>query len=405
MKNDQNIQYQPIKLVYFNPGSRQHCLKWLSDLNYKPVHFSAKGNPVFNAEVMSMSDIPETKLLAEYFKLSKDYGQLYMGKKSILKKTIDGVIRHRCQTLGTNTGRMAHSDPNLGQVPAIKEFRELFKAPKGFKIVGADMDAQELRIFADLLYPYDNGIYANAVLSGKKEDKTDIHSLNQKVANLKTRDEAKTMIYAILYGASAIKIGYSIAPEGFRLNDITPSELEIVKHRKIAHRAKLIDNKPYFPISENIYIPITEDLIHRGIHGLRIMKLFENKTIGYMDLKNKLMKEAESGYIKGIDGRFLPVRSAHSALNLRCQGTAATITKIWIGETYRLVRKNKMKFGRDFRPLAIIHDEQQAAVREEIADEFGNCFVEAAMTINKIIPLNIPMAASYKIGDTWYDTH
>ena len=35
----------------------------------------------------------------------------------------------------------------------------------------------------------------------------DIHSANQRMANLKTRDQAKTFLYALIYGAGAEKIG------------------------------------------------------------------------------------------------------------------------------------------------------------------------------------------------------
>jgi DNA polymerase I-like protein with 3'-5' exonuclease and polymerase domains len=400
--------YQPIKQVYFNPGSRNHCRKWLSERGWIPEQFTSKGNAVFNAEVMAKSTLPECQLLKEYFKYAKDYGQLANGKNSIIKNLrSDNTISHNCISIGANTGRMSHSSPNLGQSISTEEYRELFIAPKGFKVVGADMEAQELRVLAHLLYPYDNGIYAKMVLDGKKEDKTDIHSVNQRIAKLDSRDQAKTMIYAILYGASVIKIGYSIAPDDLVLKDISVVEDDIVRNRKIARRTKLIEGNRYFPIDENTYIPVNESLIHKGVYGLRTVKLFEARTIGYRRLLEDLKAEVEdrNNFIIGIDGRYLNVRSSHSALNLKCQGAAAIITKVWLTKFYNLVAKEKFVFGRDFRPLAVIHDEIQTAVIDKYSETFGEMLKEAATLVQKELNLYVPMEANYKIGDNWWQTH
>lgn len=37
------------------------------------------------------------------------------------------------------TGNCTHSTPNIAQIPAVKEFRELFTAPTGYVLVGADL--------------------------------------------------------------------------------------------------------------------------------------------------------------------------------------------------------------------------------------------------------------------------
>lgn len=54
---------------------------------------------------------------------------------------------------------------NLAQIPADKSFRSLFTAPEGYSFVGADLANIEVRILAHYLYPYDDGKYAQAVLS------------------------------------------------------------------------------------------------------------------------------------------------------------------------------------------------------------------------------------------------
>ena len=75
------------------------------------------------------------------------------------------------------------------------------RAGDGYKLVGCDASGLELRMLAHYLAFYDGGEYAKTVIEG------DIHSLNQEAAGLETRDQAKTFIYAFLYGAGDAKIG------------------------------------------------------------------------------------------------------------------------------------------------------------------------------------------------------
>jgi DNA polymerase-1 len=72
------------------------------------------------------------------------------------------------------------------------------------------------------MHRYDNGDYGRAVIEGKEENGTDVHSLNARAIGLdpkgsthhgkaqKGRNCAKTFIYAFLYGAGPEKIGKTI---------------------------------------------------------------------------------------------------------------------------------------------------------------------------------------------------
>ena len=91
----------------------------------------------------------------------------------------------------------------MAQIPAVraeygKQCRELFTASDGRVLVGADASGLELRMLAHYM---DDESYTNEILSG------DIHTANQTAAGLDTRDQAKTFIYAFLYGAGDAKIG------------------------------------------------------------------------------------------------------------------------------------------------------------------------------------------------------
>ena len=67
--------------------------------------------------------------------------------------------------------------------------------------VGCDLSGIELRCLAHYMAPYDDGAYAREILEG------DIHTANQNAAGLPTRNDAKTFIYALIYGAGDAKIG------------------------------------------------------------------------------------------------------------------------------------------------------------------------------------------------------
>lgn len=154
---------------------------------------------------------PECKPLVDYLELLKIIGMLAEGKNGWLKLVgPDGRIHGRVITNGAVTGRCTHNSPNLAQIPARGQYgkhcRALFAAPPGQVMVGADASGLELRMLAHYLAAYDGGAYAKVLLEG------DIHTANQHAAGLETRDNAKTFIYAFLYGAGDEKLGSIVAP-------------------------------------------------------------------------------------------------------------------------------------------------------------------------------------------------
>ena len=184
------------KTVYFNPNSRQHIHKSLVDkYKWKPSAYTPAGQAKVDESILSRLPYPEAKSLAEFFLLQKQIGMLAEGNGAYLKKVDDdGKLRHRLVSNGTTSSRCSHQSPNLGQVPKLPEFRSLFSAPEGWTMCGSDLSGIELRCLAHYLHAYDGGEYSKQILEG------DIHTFNQKAAGLTTRDQAKTWIYATLFG-------------------------------------------------------------------------------------------------------------------------------------------------------------------------------------------------------------
>ncbi|ADD95365.1 hypothetical protein [uncultured phage MedDCM-OCT-S05-C243] len=140
--------------------------------------------------------------MCEMFNDKKELGMISEGVNAWNKLvTGEGRIHHHC-SVSTNTFRCAHRKPNLAQVPASEEFRELFTASPGMVMVGADLSGIELRMLAHYLGRYDGGRYADILLND------DIHQVNADKIGI-TRRQVKTVTYAFLYGAGNEKLGTS----------------------------------------------------------------------------------------------------------------------------------------------------------------------------------------------------
>ncbi len=182
------------KTVDFNPASRQHIAKCLTaKYGWRPTEFTPNGQAKIDETVLGKLNFPEAQTLARFFLLNKRIGMLAEGDNSWLNCEKNGRIHAYYNTLGTVTGRTSCRDPNLQQVPSIKspygpECRELFYAPSGWTMLGADMSGLELRCLAHYMSHWDGGEYAKQVVEG------DVHTLNQEAAGLPTRDNAKTFI-------------------------------------------------------------------------------------------------------------------------------------------------------------------------------------------------------------------
>lgn len=128
----------------------------------------------------------------------------------------DHRIHGRFYGIGAWTHRMAHQNPNTANIPNEfdtagkkkllgKELRSLWRAPLNRLLVGCDAEGIQLRIFAHYI---DDPEFTEALVKGKKDDKTDPHSLNQRILGsvCKSRAAAKRFIYALLLGAGLGKL-------------------------------------------------------------------------------------------------------------------------------------------------------------------------------------------------------
>jgi DNA polymerase I-like protein with 3'-5' exonuclease and polymerase domains len=328
----------------FNPGSRQQIARRLQALGWKPAKMTEKGAVIVDETTLSGFDIPEAKLVAEYLMLQKRHSQVKSWLDAVEE---DGRVRGKVITNGAVTGRMTHHSPNMAQIPSSSspyghECRACWTVDDGYKLVGADASGLELRMLAHYMKDED---YVQEVCEG------DIHTKNQIAAGLQERAQAKTFIYALLYGAGAAKIGAIVsggAKEGQRLID------------------SFLDNTPSL------------------------------KT-----LRSKVERLAEKGTLPGLDERQLHVRSAHAALNTLLQSAGAIVMK----QALIILNRKLQKVKLNAHFVVNVHDEWQIEVAAKDAEKVGQMAVQAITEAGKALGLRCPLAGEYKVGSNWADTH
>ena len=332
------------KLVEFNLGSRKQIGEYLIDFGWKPERFTPTGQPIVDeATLKKITHIKEAKLIADFLLYQKRIAQV----SSWIDELKEDRVHGRVIPNGTITGRMTHRNPNMAQVPNIhspfgKECRACWSVPEGYKLVGIDASGLELRMLAHYM---NDSNYIEEVVNG------DIHSTNQELAGLKTRDQAKTFIYALVYGAGDAKIGSIIN------GDI---------------------NK-----------------------GKALKERFFKNLPALKKLKDRVQQASNRGFLKGIDGRKIHVRSQHAALNTLLQGSGAIVMKQAMINLYELIKLNVV----DAHFVANIHDEWQLQVKESQADYIGRLGIECIEKVTEQFKMRCDLTGEYKVGGNWSETH
>ena len=333
------------KVTIFNVGSRQQVAERLSAKGAVWTELTPTGKPMVDEKTLKENNhVPEAAQVLEYLLLQKRYAQVNSWIEHVQD---DGRVHGRVTTNGAVTGRMTHQNPNMAQVPSVnsefgKECRDCWIVPEGRKLVGVDASGLELRMLAHYMGDEE---FTNVLL------RDDIHTRNQTAAGLATRPQAKTFIYAFLYGAGDAKIGSIV---GGSARD-----------------------------------------------GNKLRTRFLRNTPALETLRERVGQASRKGYLRGIDGRKLWVRSEHSALNTLLQAAGAIIMK----RALILLNDYATQHGIDYKFVGNVHDEIQSEVATEQAEKFGWLAVECIKAAGISFELRCPLDGEYKVGDTWTETH
>ena len=250
------------------------------------------------------------------------------------------------------TGRLKHTGVvNIpgGRAVLGKQCRKLFIAPKGYKIVGCDAASCQIRM---LCHYMGDEAYAQAAVAGKQSEGTDIHTVNMNLAGLDSRDDAKTLIYAFLFGGSDKGLAASL-------------QVSLKRAKQI--RASLLAGLP------------------------RLGALINGVTAAWR----------KRGFLVGLDGRKIYPRAKHMTLVYLLQGAEAILMKVATCYASKWIKAA----GLDAKMVCHCHDEYQFEVREDQAEEVGKLLARAIIKAGEYLKLNIPMGGDYQIGSSWLDTH
>jgi hypothetical protein len=269
------------------------------------------------------------------------------------------------------TGRLTHK--NIVNVPNGDAFfghqmRRIFVCPEGRRIVGTDSAGCQLRMLAGRMGDKD---YQDVILNGDKSKGTDIHTVNQKAAGLEKRGQAKTFIYGFLFGAGDAKIGAIVgsdAKAGRKLKD------------------KFLEG-----------LPALGKLLRRLTREWR--RNAKRKTgrwgrVQYYD-----------GWIRGLDGRPIRIESEHQILVYALQSDEAIMMQYALCFLYKWCTDRGWTHGVGYGFVANVHDEFQAEVDVDIADEFAALAEKAIVKAAQYLKLKCPHAGESDIGLNWSETH
>lgn len=390
-----------------NPNSDQQMKDFLLTQGWMPDEYTPKGSPRLTEDSLDSVTGDAGRLLARRKVLHSRRGQLENKNKPEEKGWLsmirsDGRIEAVCNPCGTNTGRARHKQ--IVNVPRTtsdfgKEMRECFGVPENRNQLGYDASGLELRCLAHYM---NDPEYIHQVIHG------DIHTINMVAAGLDDRDQAKTFIYALVYGAGDLKIGRIVGG-----NSTVGKELRYKFYQAI---------------------PALDALLKR------------TKTV------------AKRGFLRGIDGRKLMVRSDHSALNTQIQAAGASVMKYayiyldgWL--TQEGYKHDSRLMADIYAPIVSvqkvgdIHDEGQLDVASECITDVqsfsgsednakswtpderiwsapvlidgtkedgrwqrsyarpGELAVLAIRQAGETLQFNCPLDGEYKVGANWSHTH
>jgi DNA polymerase I-like protein with 3'-5' exonuclease and polymerase domains len=231
-----------------------------------------------------------------------------------------------------------------------KEMRELFEAAEGYDFVGHDASGLENRMLAHYMNDPD---LSHEILDG------DFHTKVWETIDeyVHSRKHTKNTEYALFYGASDAKLG------------------------------RMCDYKPP-GMSMSALGEVVRDSIMKGLPALG-------------RLNAEVLRSCKRGYLVGLDGRKLWVRSPHSALNLLLQSAGAIVMKMsmiyldaWVCEA-----------GLDVRKVIDMHDEAQAEVKPEHTKKYMELATRSVVKAGEFFKLNVPLDAEAMAGKDWGSTH
>lgn len=343
------------QMAEFNPKSSKQIL---DALKRRGADLTFVTNDSMDAENLGYVDDDLARAVLAFrseFKALSTYIRPYIGRSYVAAMrswkepfiSPDGRIHANFRQVGTKTGRMSCSDPNLQNQPRDDlRLRYNFRAEPGHVLVACDLSNVEMRVFAAYA---GEGELLDAIREGK-----DLHTMTAESVGIRdrvrsggyvesARQRGKTFNFSIVYGGGIRTIR--------KQQGVSQDEARLMLRRY---------HDTYPEVSR---------------------------------LQNRIeWRLQDSGYIKSAWGRRFRVdpRDAYKAVNYLVQGSAADLLKA------SLVRLHQQGVP----VVACVHDEIVAHVPEDDAERVKK-LIEEAMTDHPQITDKVPLEAEGEIIHRW----
>jgi DNA polymerase-1 len=329
----------------------------------KPLKYG-KGKVVSTAvdvleELAEHNEVP--RLVLEYRQLAKLKSN-YVDSLPLLADR-DGRVHTTFNQVGTATGRLSSTNPNLQNIPIKtelgREIRAAFIAAPGHVLFSADYSQIELRLMAHFS---DDPLLVRAYRTGQ-----DIHALTasevfgvpvEKMSK-ETRNRAKAVNFGIVYG---------ISPFGLA------QQLNIDQHE-----ARLYI-ETYFARYQGVRAYI--DRLLEDVRREQRVKTLFGRVRPIPDIQSR------NANLRGFAER--------TAVNTPLQGTAADLIKLAMIRIDRRLAEEKLKTVMTLQ----VHDELLFDVPEDEAERVKNL---VRHEMENVIELKVPVVADCGIGPNWRD--
>ncbi len=261
-----------------------------------------------------------------------------------------------------STGRLSSSDPNLQNIPVRseigREIRRAFIAPKGKMLLSCDYSQVELRLLAHVT---GDPTLTQAFLADEdihKATAAQVFEVPLEEVTSDQRRQAKTINFAVIYGQS----GFALAAMLGVGTGVATTWI-----------------KEYFERLPGVkkYVDDTTALAHKQKYVQTLL--------------------GRRRYVPELDSGNAQIRQAaeRAAVNMPIQGTAADIIKIAMIEVQNYLHET---CGNGCTLLLQVHDELLFEVE---ADMVATITPEIKRLLESAYPLNVPLRADAKYGQTW----
>lgn len=276
----------------------------------------------------------------------------------------DITVKHDHSYVGNgfichNTKRQKHR--GLVNIPRPSsylgaEFREIFEAPEGKKFVGYDAKGLEARIKGHYIYKFDQGAYANKILTGDYDEHQESGDLwfPDWVDRDAARRKAKNGDYALQYFCQPPTLAKTLGCS----------------------------------------VPDAERYWEQYWELNWALGMFRDATeIEWMHNKKQ--------FVYAIDKSKVMTRSKHSIVNCKIQSTGAKVVDLSGIYMDNWVKKR----GIDAHRVLYYHDEYAWECRPEDAELIKWLGAKSMKQAGEYFKLNVPLDADGAIGMNWKDVH